>query len=59
MAIGGVIYCIVLQIVIQLGFDADLLKLLSAVVVALFLAVPYWKKKFFDKPAKVKVQKEA
>lgn len=59
VAIGGVIYYIVLQIVIQLGFDADLLKLLSAVVVALFLAVPYWKKKFFDKPAKVKVQKEA
>ena len=57
VAIGGVIYYIVLQIVIQLGFDADLLKLLSAVVVALFLAVPYWKKKFFDKPAKVKVQK--
>ena len=59
VAIGGVIYYIVLQIVIQLGFDADLLKLLSAVVVALFLAIPYWKKKFFDKPAKVKVQKEA
>ncbi len=59
VAIGGVIYYIVLQIVIQLGFDADLLKLLSAVVVALFLAIPYWKKKFFDKPAKVKVQKAA
>lgn len=58
VAIGGVIYYIVLQIVIQLGFDADMLKLLSAVVVALFLAVPYWKKKFFDKPAKAKVHKE-
>ena len=57
VALGGVIYYIVLQIVIQLGFDADLLKLLSAVVVALFLAVPYWKKKFFEKPAKVRVQK--
>lgn len=59
VAIGGVIYYIVLQIVIQLGFDADLLKLLSALVVAFFLAVPYWKKKFFEKPAKVKVQKGA
>lgn len=59
VAIGGVIYYIVLQVVIQLGFDADLLKLLSAIVVALFLAIPYWKKKFFEKPAKVKVQKGA
>lgn len=59
VAIGGVIYYIVLQIVIQLGFDADLLKLLSALVVAFSLAVPYWKKKFFEKPAKVKVQKGA
>ncbi len=59
VAIGGVIYYIVLQIVIQLGLDADLLKLLSAIVVAFFLAIPYWKKQFFDKPAKVKVQKGA
>lgn len=59
VAIGGVIYYVVLQVVIQLGFDADLLKLLSAIVVALFLAIPYWKKKFFEKPAKVKVQKGA
>ena len=27
--------------------DTDLLKLLSAVVVAIFLAVPYWKRKYF------------
>jgi len=26
------------------------LKMLSAVVVAVFLAVPYWKKKYFTKP---------
>lgn len=57
VAIGGVIYYIVLQIVIQLGLDADLLKLLSALVVALFLAIPFWKKKFFEKPAKVKAEK--
>lgn len=47
--IGGVIYYFVYQTVIFLGLDADLLKMLSAIVVAIFLAVPYWKKKYFTK----------
>ncbi len=46
---GGVIYYFVYQTVIFLGLDADLLKMLSAIVVAVFLAVPYWKKKYFTK----------
>ncbi len=46
VSFGAVIYYIVLQIVIWLGFDTDLLKLLSALVVAVFLAVPYWKKMY-------------
>jgi len=37
--------------VIWLGIDTDLLKLLSAVVVGIFLAVPYWKAKYFTKPS--------
>lgn len=45
VAIGAVIYYAVLQVVIWVGFDTDLLKLLSALVVAVFLAVPYWKSK--------------
>lgn len=51
--VGGVIYYLVYQTVIYLGLDADLLKMLSALVVAVFLAVPYWKKKYFSrrKPA--------
>jgi len=49
VALGGIIYYVVLQIVIWLGFDTDLLKLLSAVVVAIFLAIPYIKKKYFTK----------
>ena len=36
--------------VLTLGFDANLLKLLSASVVAIFLAVPYWKSRYFAKP---------
>ncbi len=52
IAIGGVIYYIVYQAVIWLGLDTDLLKLLSALVVAVFLAVPYWKKQYFTKGLK-------
>ncbi len=49
VAIGGVIYYLVYQVVIALGLNTDLLKMLSAIVVAIFLAVPYWKKQWFSK----------
>ena len=49
---GGVVYYLVYQTVIWLGLDTDLLKMLSAIVVAIFLAVPYWKSKYFAKPKK-------
>lgn len=39
--VGAVIYYFVYQTVIFLGLDADLLKALSAVVVVIFLGVPY------------------
>lgn len=51
VAFGSILYYIVLQVVIWLGVDTDLLKLLSALVVAVFLAAPYWKGKYFRKPA--------
>lgn len=50
--VGGIVYYIVYQVVIFLGIDTDLLKMLSALVVAIFLAVPYMKKTYFSKPAK-------
>ena len=50
VALGSILYYIVLQTVIWLGVDTDLLKLLSALVVAIFLAMPYWKRKYFAKP---------
>lgn len=59
VAIGGVIYYVVLQIVVWMGFDTDLLKLLSAIVVAVFLAFPYWKKKYLAKPVKKGGEKNA
>ena len=45
VSIGAVIYYIVIQIVLWLGLNTNLLKLLSALVVAFFLAIPYWKGK--------------
>ena len=47
VSLGAIIYYIVIQLVLTLGFDANLLKLLSASVVAVFLAVPYWKGRVF------------
>lgn len=47
--VGGIIYYIVYQTVIFIGLDTDLLKMLSALVVAIFLAVPNMKKKYFAK----------
>lgn len=41
--LGGVIYYNVIQLVLQMGLNANDLKLFSALVVALFLGVPYWK----------------
>ncbi len=42
---GGIIYYIVITLVIQAGLNANDLKLFSAIVVAIFLGVPYWKSK--------------
>ena len=52
VSIGAIIYYIVLQIVLALGLNPNYLKLISAVIVAIFLSVPYWKGKYFAKPVK-------
>ena len=49
VACGGIAYYLVYTFVIWLGLDTDLLKMLSAIVVAIFLAVPYLKTKYFTK----------
>ncbi len=49
VALGSVIYYIVIQAVITMGLDANLLKLLSAAIVAVFLAIPYWKRQYSEK----------
>lgn len=50
VVIGAVIYQLIYQTVILLGMNSDLLKALSAVVVIIFLGVPYVKRKYFSKP---------
>lgn len=43
--IGAIIYYVVIQVVLRLGLNTNDLKLLTALIVALFLAIPYWKDK--------------
>ena len=49
VSIGAIIYYLVIQIVLWLGLNTNDLKLLTALVVALFLATPYWREKYFAK----------
>lgn len=49
---GGVIYYFVITLVLRMGLNANDLKLFSALVVALFLAIPYWKGKVLPKQGK-------
>lgn len=45
--IGAIIYYIVLQIVLWFGLPTNYLKLFSAIVVALFLGIPYWQRQIY------------
>ena len=49
VSLGAVIYYFVLQIVLQLGLNTNDLKLVSALIVAVFLSLPYWKGKVAHK----------
>jgi len=46
---GGIIYYIIYSVVILIGLKTDYLKMLSAIIVVLFLAVPYLKSEYFTK----------
>ncbi len=45
--IGAIIYFIVIAVVLQLGLSTNDLKLFSALIVALFLAIPHLKGRYF------------
>ena len=56
---GAIIYWFVFQTVVFLGLPSELLKMLSALVVACFLGVPYIKKTYFSKKKKTEVKRHA
>lgn len=49
VSLGAIVYYLVLQIVLQLGLNTNDLKLLSAAIVAVFLAIPHLKRKLARK----------
>ena len=50
--IGSIIYYVVITLVLRLGLESTDLKLLTALVVAVFLAVPYWKGRYMTRVKK-------
>lgn len=52
VVVGAIIYYVVLQFVLWLGLNANDLKLLSALVVAVFLSIPYLKRKYLVRAPK-------
>ncbi|MGN0776536.1 MAG: ABC transporter permease, partial [Candidatus Ventricola sp.] len=49
VSLGAILYYLVIQVVLWLGLNTNDLKLLTALVVAVFLATPYWRAKYFSK----------
>ena len=54
---GGIVYYIIYNFVILLGLKTDYLKMLSAIIVAIFLAVPYLKGEYFKGKRSVSIKK--
>ena len=53
VSIGSILYYVVIQFVISaMRLDTNYMKLISALIVAVFLAVPYWKQQYFHKKSK-------
>lgn len=60
VSIGAIIYYVVITAVLKLGnLNANYLKLLTALVVAVFLTIPYWQGKYFSKPVKPAEKEES
>ncbi len=54
VVLGAVLYYLVIQVVLWLGLNTDDLKLLTALVVAVFLSVPHLKGRYFRKGAQTR-----
>ena len=49
VVLGAVIYYVVIQAILSImKLNANYLKLMSALIVALFLSIPYWKNRYFS-----------
>ncbi len=59
VVVGAIIYFFVYQTVVFLGLKSEYLKMLSALVVAVFLGAPYIKNTYFKKKKKGKVNVNA
>ena len=46
---GGIVYYVIYNFVILMGLKTDYLKMLSAIIVVIFLAVPYLKEEYLQK----------
>ena len=53
---GGIVYYIIYNFVVLLGLKTDYLKMLSAIIVLLFLAIPYLKNEHFSTKKMLQVQ---
>ncbi len=56
---GGIVYYIIYNFVVLLGLKTDYLKMLSAIIVILFLAAPYLKSTCFTKQKSIRVTPSA
>lgn len=60
VSLGAIIYYVVIQAVVSLSsINTNYLKLISALIVAVFLSVPYWKGRYFAKSGKKEVSTNA
>jgi putative ABC transport system permease protein len=59
VVVGTIIYYLVIHFAIQLGLKTDDMKLITAFIVAIFLAVPYLKSKGFKKSVKKGAREDA
>ena len=48
VVVGGIIYYVIFNTVVFIGIDTDYLKMLAAIVVAVFLGIPYVKSHYYD-----------
>lgn len=53
---GGIVYYVIYNFVVLLGLKTDFLKMLSAIIVAIFLTVPYIQREYFTKQKPLPIQ---